>query len=150
VLGVGNTLLGDEGVGVHALRFLRTQRLAPVVDLVDGGTLGFSLAGLLSEAEQVIVIDAAEMHAPPGTLRQFEGEEMDQFLARRKSSTAHEVSLYDLLVVGHLTGGLPQRRALVAVQPSEFGWIEALSPEVEQALPRVAETVSALIGGWSA
>jgi hydrogenase maturation protease len=150
VLGVGNTLLGDEGVGVHALRFLQAQRLALDLDLVDGGTLGFSLAGVLAEAQQVVVIDAAQMSAPPGTVRRFVGEQMDRFLAGRRSRSVHEVSLYDLIAVGHLAGDLPQRRGLVAVQPEAIGWSEALSPEMEGALPRVAETVIALVREWGA
>jgi hydrogenase maturation protease len=148
VLGLGNTLLGDEGIGVHAVRYLRGEDLPAQVELLDGGTLSFALAGVLAGAGRLIVIDAAQMHAAPGCVREFVGQEMDRFLAARTGCSVHEVSLYDLLVAGHLVGDLPERRALVAVQPAYIGWSDLLTPAVERALPEVALRVRALLDAW--
>ncbi|EIJ42176.1 hydrogenase maturation protease [Beggiatoa alba B18LD] len=149
VLGIGNTLLSDEGIGIHVLNYLQTQQISQkTVNLVDGGTLSFSLAPLIEEAEQLIVIDAAQLHAPIGTIRYFINEEMETFLNKRQSS-AHEVSLIDLLTVASLTDRLPKRRALVTVQPKKLDWGTTPSPELASAIPQIAALVIQLIEAWS-
>lgn len=148
VLGIGNTLLGDEGIGVHVVRYLQTQSLPPDVDLVDGGTLSFTLAGAIAGAYRLIVIDAAQLEAPPGTVRELVGAEMDHFIRTHKGLSVHEVSLLDLLAVSHLTGDLPEQRAIIAVQPRSIDWSDELSPEVNQALPLICTKVMALLQAW--
>lgn len=149
VLGVGNTLLSDEGVGVHAIEYLRKNApLLEDVDFIDGGTLSFTLAGALAEADHLIVIDAAELRAPPGTLTLFEGEDMDNYLGRGKRRSVHEVSLFDLLAITQLTDDTPHRRALIGIQPGSIDWGEAPSPEVAAVIPRACETVHRLVREW--
>lgn len=149
VLGVGNTLLQDEGAGVHVVRRLQEQSPAdPQVQYVDGGTLSFVLAGAIEDREQLIVVDAAELGASPGTVDHFEGPAMDDFLGASRPLSVHEVSLLDLLAVVHLAGKLPQRRALVGIQPASLDWGDAPSPAVRAALPRACEQVRALIERW--
>src|SRR5512133_396370 len=88
VLGIGNTLLTDEGVGIVAMRELEARFGAREdMEFLDGGTLSFTLAVPISECDALLVIDAAELGAAPGSVRSFEGVEMDRFLgANRKSS----------------------------------------------------------------
>lgn len=149
ILGIGNTLLADEGVGVHMLDYLRRNLdHAGGLELVDGGTLSFTLAPLLEQSEQLIVIDAAQLDAPPGTVRVFEGTEMDRFAGRTRRSV-HEVSLGDLLAITHLTEMIPAQRALVAIQPETTDWGHTLSESVQQALPRAAREVVQLLDSWS-
>lgn len=86
VLGVGNSLLGDDGVGVHVARFLADN--PPCVEnckVVDGGTLSFTLASEVEETDALIVIDAANFGEAPGYVRVFVGDEMDNFIANRRS-----------------------------------------------------------------
>lgn len=150
ILGIGNTLLSDEGVGVQLLDYLRGNH--PRVDqytLVDGGTLSFTLAPLLEQADNLVVIDAAGLDAPPGTVRVFEGAEMDRFAGRTKRSV-HEVSLGDLLAITHLTEMVPANRALVAIQPEYVDWGHTLSEPVQQALPQAARAVMQLLNSWVA
>ncbi|HEY9150780.1 MAG TPA: hydrogenase maturation protease, partial [Gammaproteobacteria bacterium] len=113
VLGIGNSLLSDEGVGVHAIHSLEKESPLPGVQYLDGGTLSFTLAGTIEDSEQLIVVDAAELGAPAGTVRCFEGTAMDGFLGSNRKRSVHEVSLLDLLAVVLLAGRLPERRALV-------------------------------------
>jgi hydrogenase maturation protease len=115
--------------------------------LVDGGTLSFTLAPLLEEADNLIVIDAAQLNAPPGTVQVFEGIEMDRFAGRTKRSV-HEVSLGDLLAITHLTEMIPANRALVAIQPEYVDWGHTLSEPVQQALPHAAQAVEQLLNSW--
>jgi len=149
VLGIGNSILTDEGVGVHTISHLRESSAAwPEVVFLDGGTLGMSLVGRVAEADQLIVIDSAQLHAEPGTVRLFVGDEFDAALHKRKSS-AHEVDLVDLMQAALLMGGLPQNRALVAVQPAELGWGDEPSPAVALAIPEASRVVLELLGRWS-
>ena len=149
ILGIGNTLLSDEGVGVHLLDFLRCRHPELCgAQFLDGGTLSFTLAPYIESAERLVVLDAAELLAPPGTVQVFIGEEMDRFAGRTKRSV-HEVSLGDLLSIAYLTGCLPAQRALVAVQPGLVDWGSTLSNPVKQALPQAAHEVLTLLQQWT-
>ncbi|PWB58994.1 MAG: peptidase M52, partial [Nitrosomonadales bacterium] len=128
VLGIGNTLLQDEGAGVHAMRQLQSEFADYAgIEFVDGGTLSFSLAGPIGEAECLLVIDAAELGDKPGTVRVFRDAEMDRFLGANRKRSVHEAGLLDLLAVAHLTDSLPSRRALVGIQPGVLDWGETPS-----------------------
>jgi len=158
VLGIGNTLLSDEGVGVHALKFLKKQ-LNPsstnsVVDrynnirLLDGGTLSFTLATEIEQSQQLIVIDAAELDAEPGKVKLFVDDDMDQFLGAKRPSSVHEVNLLDLLSMSRLSGHFPVRRALIAIQPQSVDWGDTPTAAVAQAIPRVCDYVLAQLQSW--
>jgi hydrogenase maturation protease len=150
VLGIGNTLLSDEGVGVAAMQEV-ARRLAgrSDVECIDGGTLSFSLAGPIAAHDALIVIDAAELGAPPGAVRVFVGPEMDAFLGANRKRSVHEVSLLDLMAVAELEGLLPARRALIGIQPANLDWGETLSPPLAAALPRAGDEAVRLIENWN-
>lgn len=149
VLGIGNTLLGDDGAGVYAVRHLQNRHAARHdVEFLDGGTLSFTLAGPIGEAENLIVIDAAELNAAPGTLRVFIGPEMDRFLGANRKSSVHEVSLLDLMSVTLLSGTLPRRRALIGIQPENLDWADGPSDSVAHAIPLACEQAVNLLGTW--
>jgi len=155
VLGLGNTLLADEGIGVHAIEHLSDYirqfypDLEDQVELLDGGTLSFTLAAAIEDSAQLIVIDATRLDAAPGTVRVFEGESMDTFLGTGKRSSVHEVSLLDLMAVAALSGHLPEQRALIGIQPENIDWSDALTPAVEKAIPAVCDHVIELVGRWN-
>ena len=151
VLGIGNTLLRDEGAGVHAIRHLAQQAAGrDDIELMDGGTLSFTLAGAIEEAEQLIVIDATQLNATPGTTQVFEGEAMDSFVGSNRKRSVHEVSLIDLLMIARLADHLPPRRALIGIQPRDMDWGEAPSPPVAAALPQACDHAMQLIEAWQA
>lgn len=149
ILGVGNTLLGDEGAGVHALDLL-AARLGeqPGVTLLDGGTLSFTLLPRLEDAERLIVFDAARLDAPAGTVRCFEGPEMDEFIGRPNCSV-HEVGLVDLMNMSRLSGRFPRHRALIGIQPEFVGWRDSPSAPVAAALEKAADCALALLQDWN-
>lgn len=149
VLGIGNTLLADEGVGVHVVERLRREHQDDAtVEYVDGGTLSFTLADVMAGTDQLIIIDAAELDSPPGTLSLFENEALDDYLGRGKRRSVHEVSLLDLLAITHLTGDLPAKRALIGIQPQKVDWGENPCDEVAAAIPRACEMTRELIREW--
>lgn len=149
VLGLGNTLLGDEGAGVYAVRALQEQHEDLTdVEFLDGGTLSFTLAGPIEEADNLIVIDATQLQAHPGTVRVFEGEDMDRFLGSHRKSSVHEVSLMDLMAIAHLAESLPARRALIGIQPEYLDWSDAPTDAVARAIPAACDMALQLINRW--
>jgi hydrogenase maturation protease len=150
VLGIGNTLLGDDGVGVHCVRRLQAEQsgLAEQIDFLDGGTLSFTLAGYLETTNHLLVIDAAQLQKVPGAIAVFEDAAMDQFIRGNKKASVHEVSLLDLLAITQLAGHMPQHRALVAIQPQCIDWSENLSEPVGQAVSTACEQALSIIERW--
>ncbi len=150
VLGIGNTLLSDEGVGIHVLHALAAESPLPEdVELLDGGTLSFTLAGPIEEADALIVVDAANIKADPGIWRLFEGEAMDAFLLGNRKSTVHEVGLTDLRAIAILAGHWPEKRAMLAIQPQEVDWGEHPTPAVAAAIAPVCAAIRDLIREWN-
>ncbi len=151
VLGIGNILLSDEGVGIHTVNFLQTHHAnLTEVEYLDGGTLSFSLAPIIEQADNFIVIDAAQLQAQAsaGTVECFIGAQMDDFLSTPKRSV-HEISLIDLLTMVRLTERLPRRRALIGIQPHNIDWGEQLTPEVAAAIEPAAGLVLQLVKEWN-
>jgi hydrogenase maturation protease len=148
ILGIGNTLLSDEGVGVHVVRHLAAHHGDdPDVTFLDGGTLSFTLAGDIADHDCLIVVDAARLDGPPGTVRCFEDEAMDRYLGRAQMSV-HEVGLSDLMDMARLSDTLPRRRALVGIQPAFLDWGDAPTAEVAPAVPEAARLVLGLLRRW--
>jgi len=147
ILGIGNNLLSDDGVGIHVVEALRGRGL-PGVECLDGGTLSFSLMETVEGAERLIVVDAAQLGEPPGAVRLFENEAMDRYLRSGRRSV-HEVGLADVLDMTRLTGRLPEPRALIAIQPKELGWGEAPSAEVAASIGHAIAEVERLLARWS-
>lgn len=150
VLGIGNVLLSDDGAGVHVARHLECllQERADV-RVIDGGTLSFTLAPVIEDAERLIVIDAAQLHAEPGTVRTFFGPEFDTFVGKPKL-TVHEVGLVDLLDIARLMDSVPPQRAVVAVQPRCATWGDSLTKDVDAAVPEITARVIELLDNWPA
>lgn len=148
VLGIGNSLLSDEGAGLHALALLRERGERDDVAYVDGGTLGFALAPLIEDADALIVLDAARMQGAPGTWRLFAGEDMDAFLGGPRK-TPHEVSLRDVLAMARLRDRLPARRALLGIEPGVVDWGTMPSGAVAAALPAAAAAAGRLLDDWA-
>lgn len=148
VLGLGNTLLSDEGIGPLVVRHLKAEAdPAAPRRFLDGGTLSFTLAGPIEDCRCLIVVDAAAMGDPPGTVRVFVGEAMDRQL-RQHANSVHEVSLADLLDMVRLTDRLPERRALVGIEPAVIDWGDGLTPAVEAAVPVAIARVKELLHRW--
>jgi hydrogenase maturation protease len=151
VLGIGNTLLTDEGVGIHVLQALFDGAALPEgVNLLDGGTLSFTLVGPIQESDALIVVDAANIQGEPGQWQLLEGQAMDSFLLGNRKSTVHEVGLTDLRAIALLAGHWPSKRALLAIQPQTVDWGEQPTPVVAAAIPAVAAAIRKLLVDWHA
>ena len=149
VLGIGNSLLTDEGVGIHAIRYLQEHHGEQAdTTYLDGGTLSFTLAGAIEDNEQLIVIDATELKADAGTVRTFIDEEMDDFLGKHRKMSVHEVGLMDLMTIARLAQHYPKRRALIGIQPATVDWGEQPTQAVAAAIPAVCRQAIQLIETW--
>lgn len=150
VLGVGNTLLTDDGVGVRIIEQLRGDPSVAGAMLIDGGTLSFSLLAYLEGAGACVAVDAADTQVAAGTVRVLEGVSMDGFIRRGRGRSVHEIGLADLFDMALLHDCLPARRALVCIQPQIIDWGDTLSVAVGAALPAALAEVRTLVQRWAA
>jgi len=148
ILGIGNTLLTDEGAGIHALNLFQSYHPdAANLTYIDGGTLSFTLAAYIEDCDNLIVFDAAELKAPAGTVKTMAGVKMDTFLGAARRSP-HEVGLLDLFDIARLTESLPANRALIGIQPDRIEWGMSPTAAVERALPVAVEQAVELLSAW--
>lgn len=149
VMGVGNVLQGDDGVGVHAIRELQCHADAwPGLRLYDAGTLGTTLLVEIEQTDMLIVIDAMRMAAVAGTVRCFADQDMDDWMRREKASSVHEVGLGELLDLARLRDRLPRHRALIGIEPGFIGWGDQLSDGLSDSLDEVRRIVFELLRSW--
>ncbi len=149
VLGLGNTLLADDGVGVHVVRRLASDPDAPPgLRALDGGTLGFRLMVELTRSSAVIVVDAADLGERAGTVCLLPQKALAYYVSRGGRVSAHEAGLVDLLTLARLEGWAPARLALLAIQPQRIDWGEQLSEPVARSLPAACRTVIRTILDW--
>ncbi len=148
ILGIGNNLLSDEGIGIHVVRYLEQHHAdTPNVTYLDGGTLSFTLAEPIAEHDNLIVVDAARFGEPAGTVKCLEGEAMDRYLTGNRASV-HEVGLMDLFDISRLSGTFPQHRALIGIEPAKLDWGESPSEALASAIQPVATIALALADRW--
>lgn len=147
VLGVGNVLLSDEGIGVHIVRLLRERYGFPQeVEILDGGTLGLDLLPYVEAADRLLIVDAVQMDAPPGTMVRLEGTEVPAVLSLKYSP--HQVGLTDLLAVARLRGRAPAEIVLWGVQPASLEVGLELSPTIAAQVEPLVRNVLAELQRW--
>ena len=140
VLGIGNVLLRDEGVGIHALHELRRRfELGEGVEVLDGGTAGVELLRYLDGREHVIVVDAIAAGHPPGTVFRVEGEDVPRSFHRRISP--HQIGLSDVLATALISDALPGEMVLFGIEPETMTTGLALTPTVEASLGKLVDAV---------
>lgn len=133
VIGLGNPLMGDDGLGLRAReRLMASWSLSPGVELVDGGTWGMNLLPIIEDASSLLFIDAVDNGLPAGTPIVLSGDEIPRALALKISP--HQVDLSEVLAVAQLRGTLPKRMTLIGLQPERIELGEGLSPPVEAGL----------------
>ena len=141
VLGLGNLLCGDDGLGVVALERLRRRyETPPAVSLVDGGTLGLALLPTLEDADVVWILDAVAADAPPGTLVALAGDAVEPALRGRLSP--HQIGVADLLDALHWRGTWPARVRVLGLVPERLELRIGLSDAVAGSLDRLVEAAA--------
>lgn len=147
LLGVGNIILSDEGVGVRAVEEIeRRYRLPDYVELIDGGTSGMEVMGNLSHAEHVLILDAVRTGAAPATVVKLTGAEVPKFFSMKMSP--HQVSLSDVLATLEFAGESPGSVTVIGVVPVSLDNSLDLTPQVAAKLPQLVEMALEELRGW--
>jgi len=145
VLGIGNLLLSDDGVGIHAIQQLEKQYTLPAeVQVVDGGTCGLDLLQFLEGVDHLVIIDAAQLGKPPGTIVRMEGDHVPAYLALKTSP--HEIGLPELLFTARLTDIYPPRVVIFGMQPQSIETTLGLTPPVAAKLDELVSLAAQEIG----
>jgi len=140
VLGVGNELLSDEGIGVHVVKELQKQNiLPPEVEVMEGGTDGFGLINIITDTDRLIVIDSIKGGSEPGTLYKFDVEDAPTTPDLFKTSI-HQVGILEVINLSSLIGKTP-KTTVIGVEPKSISTGMELSEDVRAKIPRVIELV---------
>ena len=147
VLGMGNLIRSDDGVGIHAMNLLLGDpRIREGVEVFDGGTLGLQLLPTLEDATHLVVLDAVNSGAEPGTIIRYEITEGETLPG---SPSVHQIGFADLLEglrwMDKFSG---KTIVLLGVQPEQTGWGDSLSPVVQAALPALVEAALEELRHW--
>jgi hydrogenase maturation protease len=139
ILGVGNLLLRDEGIGVHAAVNLQNFPLPDHVEVVEGGTDGFKLFHLIMEADRLIVVDCVKGGDEPGSIYRFDIEDYDHFPDVYKTSV-HQISIEEVITLSG-TMRTPPRTTIVGIEPDEVFMSMELSETIRSKLPKALEII---------
>jgi hydrogenase maturation protease len=115
ILGIGNILLRDEGIGVHVVEHLQKQPLPPNVDVIDGGTAGFDLLDIISDRHIIILIDAIDADYPPATIVRFTPEDLEA--STQPQLSAHNIDFTQALKMAAMLNCAPQKVVIFGIQP---------------------------------
>jgi len=142
ILGIGNYLMGDEGIGVHAAERLQKEKLPPDVDVVDGGTGGFHLLGYFEGYKTVILIDATLDNNPNGTIRLIQPRFAKDF---PKAMSTHDIGLKDMVSALQLLDKMPAIYLfVVSIESLQQQGIE-LTEEIKNAMPLLITKIKGLL-----
>jgi len=144
ILGVGNVLLSDEGVGVHVANELARMRLPENVSVVEGGTDGFRLLNVILEADRLVVVDAVKGGGEPGSFYRFQIDDVRSCPTGFKTSV-HQIGILEVIDLSGLIGETP-RTVVIGVEPKSLDMGMELSPEIKEKIPRIIELVLREIG----
>ena len=148
VLGLGNLVHADDGVGVHAIeRLQKDPRLPRGVVLLDGGTQGLALLPHISGFQRLLVIDAVDVGERPGTIVRLEGKALDKLPGK---PSVHQLGFADLMVALKLLGEIPEEVVVLGVQPLSTEWSAELTPPVSEGMDRLITAVMEQLTAWTA
>jgi hydrogenase maturation protease len=147
VIGLGNPLMGDDGLGLAALERLRERAPTAEVELVDGGTWGLSLLPIVESASHLLLLDAIDGDRPPGTVIELTGGEVPRYFEVKFSP--HEVDLRDVLALAELRGALPREIVALGIQPARVEMRTDLSDAVLGALEPLLDRACARLADWT-
>lgn len=147
VLGIGNLIMTDDGIGVRAVQLMAERYRFPAgITILDGGTLGLDLLPKLEGVARLLVVDAIETGKPPGTVVRLSGDDVPFALETKVSP--HQMGLKDLLAVASLQGCLPGELVLLGMQPARIEMGIELSPAVAAGLEPLIHTILKELEQW--
>lgn len=138
VLGIGNLLLEDEGVGIHLIEALKNEPLPENVELVDGSVLGFDLLPIIENCDKLIVVDAIKTDDNPGTIYKFSAQDIE--VKREIPVSLHDLDFFQVLELAKRLNKLPPTE-LIAIVPHEIDWGMELSEKIKEKVPKLKQLV---------
>ncbi len=138
VIGLGNPLRGDDGVGPRVVNELRRRGLPTDVTAIDGGNAGLDLLDELEEWERIVIVDAAELGLEPGQFARFT---LAEIKLRDDCFSSHSAGLGEVIMLASALGRRIPEIVVFGVQPAEIGWGEGLSQAVEAAIPALSDAI---------
>ena len=137
VLGCGNTLVGDDGVGIRVIERLQKMKLPDNVEIIDAGVGGLAILSWIEDADKVVIVDAVQTgNEPPGTVYEFTDKELPP--SNMFMLSLHDLNLVDTLNVGRLVQKMPGEIVIIGVEVRRVAeFTKDLTPEVEAAIPEV-------------
>jgi len=138
--------MADDGLGLAALDALRGFRFEPEVELVDGGTWGMNLLGLIEDAGRLLLLDAIHAGRPAGSLVVLRDEELPRYLFTKVSP--HQVDLREVLAVAEFRGTLPSETVAVGLEPRRVEMSDSLTPLARSRLPLVVRAALGILAEW--
>jgi hydrogenase maturation protease len=139
ILGIGNILLKDEGVGVHVVKKLEGMPLPDNVEVVDGGTAGLDLTDFIANRKKVIAIDTVKAGEKPGTIYRL--TEKNLRTGPKEIMSFHEIDFLDALYMSEVMGEKPEETIIIGIEPKNMSDGLELSPEIQERIPRIIEIV---------
>ena len=147
ILGIGNILLSDEGVGVKIIQDLEAQYDFPEnVELVDGGVGSFSLLPYIESAKKLLIIDAISGGKPPGTIYKFKDKNIPYQIIEKIS--LHEISFFDILNLAKLRGKYPEEIVIIGIEPQSLEFKIGLTEIVEKNYNKLLNEVLTQLKNW--
>lgn len=147
VLGVGSPLMADDGIGVAVVEMLRDRWEGDRgLALLDGGTWGMQILPAIEDATRLLIVDAIQAGAKPGTLLRLDGDEIPRHL--RMKMSPHQIELGEVLAVAELRGRFPAEAVALGIQPARIELREGFSDVVESALPPLLEAIETQLRAW--
>jgi hydrogenase maturation protease len=139
IMGVGNILLKDEGIGVHVVGRLKEMSLPENVEVLDGGTAGLDLVDFMENRRKLIVIDAVKSGGKPGTIYRLTEENLK--IKPKAIISFHEIDFLDALYMSDVMKNKPEEVIVIGIEPKDMSDGIDLSPEIEERIPRIIEIV---------
>jgi len=147
VIGVGNILLMDEGVGPKVVEILqKNYKFEPEIEIIDGGTLGLDLLPYIEKFKKILLIDIVDFHKEPGYIGILRGEEIPPYLKTKLS--LHHVGVQDLLEIARLMGMMPEELVLVGIQPETIDMGLDLSDTIADKIIELISEVFKVLNLW--
>ena len=139
VLGIGNILLSDEGIGIHIINELQNMPLPDDIEVIDGGTAGADLLDILAERRKVIIIDAIQTDSPPGTVLKFTLD--DIMPSENNAISMHDLGIPETLHMAKMIGFAPKETVFFGIKPQNLGCGLDLSEALQKQIPSIINLI---------
>jgi len=146
VLGLGNILLSDDGVGVRAIELLQKHNLPANIEIIDGGTASLDALLLVKDVEKLVVVDAMRTGKEPGTIYKArinanDRDKLEQMFSRGSKISLHQIGLIDALAAAEKVNCLPKEFVIIGIEPGNMGCGLELTENVRRKIPEVVNTI---------